>query len=111
MKIVEFTAKTGSEQGGTLKTANGLVEVYADLTEVREKITQAHVDLLNSILVIRAQDEVRKGLQDVPLTTLANRKLKELKRSNPKEYAKKMKELAQLMGLGSQDDDGFMIER
>ena len=62
MKIVEFTAKTGSEQGGTLKTANGLVEVYADLTEVREKITQEHLELLNSILVIRAQDEVRNGI-------------------------------------------------
>ena len=111
MRIQEITAKTGSVLDGTLKEGKGIVEVYENLAEVRANITQAHVDLLNSILVIRAQDEVRKGLQDVPLTTLANRKLKELKRSNPKEYAKKMKELAQLMGLGSQDDDGFVIER
>ena len=111
MRIQEITAKTGSVLDGTLKEGKGIVEVYENLAEVRANITQAHVDLLNSILVIRAQDEVRKGLQDVPLTTLANRKLKELKRSNPLEYAKKMKELAQLMGLGSQDDDGFVIER
>ena len=111
MKIVEFTAKTGSAAEGTLKEGKGIVEVYDDLLEVRSRITQAHLELLNSILVIRAQDEVRKTLQDVPLTTLANRRLKELKRSNPEEYAKKMKELAQLMGLGSQNDDGFMIER
>mgnify|MGYP001569460101 FL=1 len=111
MRIQAITAKTGSAVDGTLKEGKGIVEVYENLAEVRANITQAHVDLLNSILVIRAQDEVRKGLQDVPLTTLANRKLKELKRSNPKEYAKKMKELAQLMGLGSQDDDGFVIER
>ena len=110
MRIQEITAKTGSVLDGTLKEGKGIVEVYENLAEVRANITQVHVDLLNSILVIRAQDEVRKGLQDVPLTTLVNRRLKELKelkKSNPAEHAKKQ---AALLGLLA-EDDGFVIER
>lgn len=119
MKIVEFTAKTGSALD-TLKTGKGTVEVYEDIEEVRANITIEHFDLLNAIIIIRAQDEVRKGLRDVPLSTLVTRELKRLKKEDPAEYATKQLLLLGLIKktppvepikIEDVEDDGFVIER
>lgn len=46
------------------RTATGECELYETLEEVRTGITEEHLKLLNSIIVIRSQDAVRRTLQD-----------------------------------------------
>ena len=47
-----------------LRTATGECSLYEDLKEAKELLTEEHFKLLNSIIVIRSQDTLRRSLQD-----------------------------------------------
>ena len=47
-----------------LRTATGECALYEDLKEAKELLTEEHFKLLNSIIVIRSQDTLRRSLQD-----------------------------------------------
>lgn len=49
---------------GEVRTASGECELYESLAEVKASITEEHMKLLNSIIVIRSQDTLRRSLQD-----------------------------------------------
>ena len=62
MKIHKFDVET--KVNDEVRTASGECEVYADVAEVKSSITEEHFKLLNSIIVIRSQDTLRRSLQD-----------------------------------------------
>lgn len=62
MRIHTFEVET--KVGGEVRKSTGECELYESLEEVRTKITDEHLKLLNSIIIIRSQDAVRRTLQD-----------------------------------------------
>lgn len=62
MKTHKFEVET--TVAGEIRKSTGECELYESLEEVRSKITDEHLKLLNSIIVIRSQDAVRRTLQD-----------------------------------------------
>jgi hypothetical protein len=62
--MTKHTFNVETTVNGEVRKATGECELYADLNEVKEKITEDHLKLLNSIIVIRSQDTLRRSLQD-----------------------------------------------
>lgn len=82
-KIVAKTTKTADK---SIKTGTGTVELYEDdeLQELEDAgLLPEHREMLNSILVIRAQDEIRRTLVDDSPEKVLMRKVKALLKTNP----------------------------
>lgn len=84
MFIQEIEARTKQTADGTEKVAKGTVKLYEpdDLSRlVRAGMLEEHCKKLNAILIIRAQDDLRKELVEEDPIKIAQKKLKQAVKS------------------------------
>lgn len=78
---------------GEVKTAVGTCELYSSIAEVKESLTEAHFELLNSAIIIRSQDKLRNTLKEADESKAMLKALRARMKENPAEFTEKLKAL------------------
>lgn len=106
MKTINIDVKTTVKSTGEVRKASGICQVYDNLTEARNSLTEEHFEMLNSIIVIRAQDKLRLTLKEQDEDKLTLKAIKEMMKNDPE-----MKAKLQAIALSKKEGDEFIIEK